>query len=329
MSASAAEILVVTGPTGSGKSSLSLPLARALDAEIVSMDSRQVYRGMDVGTAKVSLADRARVRHHGLDLLEPRERYSAGRFARDARRWIRGIQGRGRLPLLVGGTGFFLRALTDPIFREPPMDSERRRRLRARLGSFDTGKLQAWARVLDPVRAEMAAAGDPQRLIRTLEVALLSGRPLSWWHEHGEPEAPPVRAFVVVLALPRDELDRRLEQRARAMVASGLLDEVRRLLEAGCRADDPGMSGTGYREMAAHLRGEVTLDEALEDMTVATRQYARRQMTWFRNQLEGDLLRLDARRPRSLQVKRVVRGWRAWRGEEVEEEVERMEGGEG
>ena len=307
--------LVLTGPTGSGKSGLSLALARRLDAEIVSMDSRQVYRGLDVGTAKVSLADRARAPHHGLDLLDPDRRYSAGRFGRDARRWIREIEGRGRLPLLVGGTGFFLRALTDPVFREPDMDPGRRRRLRRILGGWTAEKLEAWVRVLDPDRAEVAAAGGGQRMARTLEVALLTGRPLSWWHAHGRPEAPPLRCRVVVVTLPREELDRRIEDRARRMVREGLPEEVGRLLDAGYGPEDPGLSGVGYREMVSHLRGESTLEEALESMQRATRRYARRQLTWFRNQLEGDpgvveVLELDGTATVEEQVEVVLGFWR-------------------
>lgn len=310
MSSPSPRALVLTGPTGAGKTGLSLSLARELDAEIVSMDSRQVYRGMDVGTAKVSLRDRARARHHGLDLLDPDRRYSAGRFAREAREWIDGIEARGRVPLLVGGTGFFLRALTDPIFREPPMDRGRRRRLRELLGGWSPEKLEAWARVLDPGRADLAAEGGTQRLVRTLEVALLSGRPLSWWHEHGEPEAPPLSVLVFVLTLPRDELDRRIEARSRRMVEEGLVDEVRRLLEAGYGPDAPGMSGTGYREMAAHLRGEKTLEEAREEMAARTRRYARRQLTWFRNQLPEGSRRLDGTASRMEQVRVIAEAWR-------------------
>lgn len=305
-------VLVVTGPTAAGKSALALELAGRLDGELVSMDSRQVYRGMDVGTSKPSLAERARAPHHGLDLLDPDERYSAGRFARDAREWIREIRGRGRAPLLVGGTGLFLRALTDPIFREPPMDAERRMRLRKRLGAWSPAKLEAWARVLDPARAATAVAGGRQRLIRTLEVALLSGRPLSWWYEHGEPEAPPIRALIFVLSLPRTELDRRIEVRGRRMVREGLVDEVRRLLAAGFGPDAPGMTGTGYREMVAHLRGELTLEEAEREMLLRTRQYARRQLTWFRNQLpEGSVRRLDAGTSLEEQTDTVVGLWQA------------------
>lgn len=323
--------LAITGPTAAGKTGLSLAVAERLDAEIVSIDSRQVYRGMDVGTAKATLAERSRVPHHGLDLLDPDEAYSAGRFARDARRWIRRIRGRGRLPLLVGGTGFFLKALMEPIFREPPLDPERVERLRAVLSGLPPEKLARWVRVLDPARAEVAVEGGPQRMSRTLEVALLSGRPLSWWHREAEADGEAVPGLVVVLTLPRAELDRRIRERSRRMVEEGLVDEVRRLLAAGYGPDDPGMSGTGYREIVEHLRGELPLDEAVERIAVATRQYSRRQLTWFRNQLPEGSVRVDGTAPVPEQADAVIEAWRRVRAgaaRDGEDARESQNGGE-
>jgi tRNA dimethylallyltransferase len=307
--------LALTGPTTSGKTDLSLAVARRLEGEIISMDSRQVYRGMDVGTDKVLTEARAGIPHFGLDLVEPEEHYSAGRFARDARAWIAEIEERGHLPLLVGGTGFFLRAVLEPIFREPVLDRARRDRLRNVLDRLGRSTLERWVGWLDPRRAAVAAQGGPQRLSRTLEVALLSGRPLSWWHEAAPPDGPAVPCLVVVLELPRDELDRRIDARVDRMVEGGLLDEVRGLLARGFRPDAPGMTGTGYREIAAHLGGEMTLDEALDEMRQQTRRYARRQLTWFRNQLPPDALRLDGRLPLDEKADQVERVWRQRRGE--------------
>lgn len=306
----APRVLALVGPTASGKTGLSLDVAEALDAEIVSMDSRQVYRGMDIGTAKAGPAERTRVPHHGLDLVDPDEGYSAGRFARDARGWIEGIESRGRLPLLVGGTGFFLRALTDPVFREPPMDPERVDALRRVMDRMTREELEDWVAVLDPERAAVASEGGPQRLGRTLEVALLTGRPLSWWHREAPADAPAVPALTVVLDLPRELLDRRIDERVLAMIEEGLVDEVRGLLEAGYGAGAPGMSGVGYREVVRVLEGAWTLDRAVEGIQHATRRYARRQLTWFRNQLPPQgVLRLDATEEREALVRRIVEAW--------------------
>jgi tRNA dimethylallyltransferase len=300
----------VTGPTASGKTALSIPLAKRLDGEIISMDSRQVYRSMDVGTDKAPPELRRQVAHHGLDLVDPDERYSAGRWAREARGWIREIRSRDRFPLLVGGTGFFLKALMEPVFREPAMDRDRRDRLRRWLNTRPVEELARWAHRLDPDRAPLAEAGGRQRLSRTLEIPLLTGRSLSWWHAHAPPDAEPVTAAIVVLSLPRELLYARIDDRARRMFEEGLLEEVETLLDRGFSPGDPGMTGTGYREAAAVLEGELTVAEAVDRVQRATRSYARRQLTWFRNQLpEEGVLQVDGRRPVEELVTGVVEWW--------------------
>ena len=302
--------LAITGPTTSGKTSLSMAVAEQLDAEIVCMDSRQVYRGMDIGTDKASRDLRARVPHHGLDTRTPDEVYSAGQFGRDARVWISEIRARGRIPLIVGGTGFFLRALTDPMFRQPEMDEGRLETLRRYLGTFPRAELERWVARLDASRVAIAAEGGPHRLGRTLEVALLTGRPLSWWHEQGEPDEEPLPGVIVILEVPREELDRRIDARVTRMSEEGLVAEVERLLEQGYAPDDPGMTGTGYREVAAYLAGETSLEEALDRMRSLTRKYARRQLTWFRRQVPADVVRIDALQPLAEQAARVTEAWR-------------------
>lgn len=322
---SAPRVLALVGATASGKTALALALARAVPAEIVSMDSRQVYRGMDVGTAKPTPAERAAVPHHGLDQVDPGERYSAGRFARDARLWIGDIESRGRLPLLVGGTGFFLRALLTPIFAEPDMDRARVDALRRWLASRPREDLEVWVRRLDPARAELAAQGGPQRLSRTLEVALLTGRPLSAWHRTAPPDGEGTSALVVRLDVPREELDRRIEARVRRMVEEGLVAEVAGLLAAGHGAEAPGMTAVGYREVVAHLQGACTLEEAMARVAAATRRYARRQLTWMRNQLPPDAVALDATLPLDVQGERVLELWRAGRDGAAHTTTEREE----
>ncbi|MDZ7779573.1 MAG: tRNA (adenosine(37)-N6)-dimethylallyltransferase MiaA [Gemmatimonadota bacterium] len=302
--------LAVVGPTASGKTELSTALADRLDLEVVSVDSRQVYRGMDIGTDKVAPDVRAAIPHHGLDLVDPSERYSAGRFAREARHWIEAIEARGRLPVLVGGTGFFLKALIDPIFDEPDLDPARRTRLRAFLREQASERLESWVRILDPDRAPVAVEGGTQRMTRTLEVALLTGRPLSWWHRSAPREGDPVEGVIVVPHVPRPELDRRIDARVARMLERGLVEEVRGLLEAGYTADDPGMSATGYREIVAYLNGEMTLDEAGEAIRAATRRFARRQMTWFRHQLPAHAVEVDGTAPLAERVDYVLSAWR-------------------
>lgn len=302
--------LALVGSTASGKTALSVPLAQWLDAEIISMDSRQVYRGMDIGTDKVDPGLRREIPHHGLDLMDASERYSAGAFARDARRWIVEIRQRGRTPFLVGGTGFFLRAVMEPIFSEPAMDPDRRVALQRYLETLAPETWVRWVQVLDPDRAAVAEAGGRQRLLRTLEVALLTGRPLSWHHQHARPEAPAEPVAVVWLRVPRALLDQRIEARVASMFDRGLLAEVDRLLRAGVSPQAPGMTGTGYREAAAVLMGTITLDEAITRVIVATRQYARRQETWFRHQLpDQGVLHLDGTLPLEVQIADVQRWW--------------------
>lgn len=304
------EFLAIVGCTGAGKTALSLLAARELDAEIISMDSRQVYRGMDIGTAKATPREQALVPHHGLDIRDPGERYSAGDFGRDARRWIAAIRSRGRVPLLVGGTGFFLRVLTDPIFREPPLDPGRRAALEAALESLPRPELERWVRALDPERAPVAIAGGCQRMLRTLSVTLLTGQKLSWWHVRHPTEGKPLSGVVCRLRLPAEALGQRIERRIRDMLAAGFLDEVAGLLRAGYTPDDPGMNGVGYREMADHLAGEITLRDAVERTCRATRRYAKRQRTWFRHQLGRDVVKVDGEVPHEVQAATVVNAWR-------------------
>jgi tRNA dimethylallyltransferase len=309
MSDSSSRFLAITGPTASGKTDLSLAIADRLQVEIVSMDSRQVYRGMDIGTDKVAGELRDAVRHHGLDVVSPEERYSAGRFARDVRRWIPEIEARGHVPVLVGGTGFFLRAVIDPVFAEPDLDTDRLEALRAYLATQDRSRLERWVERLDPERARVAIEGGPQRMGRAIEVALLSGRRLSWWHREAPVEAEAVPGVVVVLELSREEMDRRIDERVSGMVDRGLVDEVRRLLAAGHTTESPGMSGTGYREIARHLAGEVELEEAMEEVRHNTRKYARRQLTWFRHQMPESAIRVDATEPVEAQRDQVLVAW--------------------
>ena len=290
--------VAIVGPTASGKTGLAIEVAERIGGEVISMDSRQIYRGMDIGTAKPSAAERARVPHHGLDLVDPDVRFNAARFAGYARATISEIESRGKLPLLVGGTGFFLRALTHPIFREPALDSDRRQHLEARLSTFPDAELRRWLHTLDPPIAErLEKGGGRQRLLRALELPLLTGQPLSWWQKNAPPEHEPLIPLVFVIDLPAAALNERIDARVLQMVRDGLVEEVALLLQRGFDESAPGMNATGYRELVPHIRGEISLEDALTKIQRNTRAYARRQRTWFRTQLPPGAIHLDGAAP--------------------------------
>ena len=278
--------IVITGPTASGKTAVALDLARQIGGEIISMDSRQIYRGMDIGTAKPTLAEQAMVPHHGIDIRNPNERYSAGQFARDARQWIAEIEARRRIPILVGGSGFFLRALTHPMFEEPTLDPAKKEELRQYLNGKSREELLAWLERLDPMSAErLATDGGRQRLARAIEVAVLSGRPLSAWHAEQQPAAP-LQLDIRLIDVPREELYARIDQRVEQMYENGLVDEVKSLMAAGYDEHSPGLKTVGYIEILRGLGSSVWDAAAVKEAIKRnTRQYARRQMTWFRHQL--------------------------------------------
>ncbi|MBI4543979.1 MAG: tRNA (adenosine(37)-N6)-dimethylallyltransferase MiaA, partial [Gemmatimonadetes bacterium] len=236
--------------------------------------------------------------------------YSAGRFAREARCWMAGIRARSRVPLLVGGTGFFLRALTHPLFREPPMPPERRERFKRYVARHGMDELRRWLGALDPASAAgLASHGGRQRVTRVLEVTLLTGRPLSWWHSQAPPQEPPLEPLVFVLTLPRPELHARIDARVQRMLEAGLVEEVERLLDEGYDAADPGMKTTGYGELIPYFHADRTVEQAVAEIRRNTRRYARRQLTWFRNQLPAGAIWLDASRPAGELVRSVMDPW--------------------
>lgn len=301
--------IAIVGPTASGKTRLAVAVARVLDGEIISLDSRQAYAGFEVGTAAPTPAEREAAPHHGVGFLGPDERYGAGRFVREARRWLEEIEGRGRVPILAGGTGLFLRALTHPLFREPDFDAARRTALGTWLEAADEATLRRWAERLDPELAERPGGADRQRASRTLELALLAGRPLSWWVAHGEPEHPPLAAAVYVLELPAAELRARIERRAEAMLADGAWQaEVVRLAREGYEGS-LAFEALGYDEVLELARGRVGRAEALERVRARTWAYARRQRTWFRHQVPSGAVRLDGMKPTDQLARRIADDW--------------------
>jgi tRNA dimethylallyltransferase len=265
-------VIAIVGPTASGKSALAMRVAERLGAEIVSADSRQVYRTMDIGTAKPTAQDRARVRHHLIDMVDPGERYDVLRYQRDATAALADIRARGRVALVVGGTGLYVRALLDGLdLASLPHDPG----VRARLESSDAATLHDRLRAIDP---DIAARVDPRnrrRLVRYLEVATIAG-PVN------RVRGAPVAALRIGLRPPRELLVAAIERRVREMVDAGVLDETGALVARGIDPRLPSMSAHGYVHWAAHLRGEVDLETAIGLTARDVRAYSRRQMTWFR-----------------------------------------------
>jgi tRNA dimethylallyltransferase len=295
---------IIVGPTAVGKTAVALALATRWPLEVVSADSRQIYRQLDIGTAKPSRRERQRVPHHGVDLVDPGERYSAGRFAEAAAGWIAEIRGRSRIPVVVGGTGLYIRALVDGLFREPPLDLDRRRALERWVATLDNRQLVRWASRLDGG----FKGGGRQRAARAVEIALLSGRPLSYWQDHARTEGA-IDPWYVFLTAPRPVLHRRIEARAAEMVRRGLIEEVAAVLAHGAPPGGPGLDAVGIREAVEYLHGRRSRESVAEAVTTATRQYAKRQETWFRHQLRGAVLTLDAARPADVLAAEIDRAW--------------------
>ncbi len=295
---------VIIGPTAIGKTAVALALAAHWPLEVISSDSRQVYRRLDIGTAKPTPRERARVRHHGLDLIEPGTRYSAGRFARDAAAWLDDIRGRGRLPVVVGGTGLYIRALAEGLFTEPPLDAARRRALDAFTARLEPIDLVRWAGRLDP----RYAGGGRQRASRAIEVALLTGQPLSHWQAVARAEGV-LDPWYIVLTAPRPVIQARIQRRAEEMVRRGLIEETAAVLSEGHAPHTPGLDGVGIREAVEYLHGKRSRDSVAEAISISTRQYAKRQETWIRHQLRGERLTLDATRPPEALAAEIREAW--------------------
>lgn len=276
-------VVAIVGPTASGKSALALAVARESRGEIVSCDSLQVYRGLDVGSAKATADERALVPHHLLDVVEPDQDFSAADYARRARAAIDDIIARGRLPVVAGGTGLYLRALRRGLFAGPSRDPDLRRRLEAIARRRGDARLHRLLARVDPGAAARIEVNDRLRVIRALEVYRASGRTLSAHHREDAPVADPRRWLVVGLDPPRDALRACVEARTRAMFEGGLIAEVRELV-ARFGSEVRALRAIGYRQAVAVVRGAQTVEDAQRDIVKETMRYAKRQMTWFRHQ---------------------------------------------
>jgi tRNA dimethylallyltransferase len=285
--------LAITGPTACGKTDLALALAAEFPLEIVSMDSAMVYRGMDIGTAKPDAATRERIPHHLIDVCDPEEAYSAGRFAEDCARLIGEINARGRLALVVGGTMLYLRALRDGIAPLPPRNPSVRAGIEARADESGWPTLHTELAAIDPDAARRIEPTDRQRIQRALEVHAVTGRSLTELQQ-----AAPRSAFAIptVALIPDDRaaLAARIARRFDAMLAAGFVDEVRRLRERpGLAADSTAMRAVGYRQIRAFLDGRLDWQQAVDRAVIATRQLAKRQLTWLRSDANAERIGSD------------------------------------
>jgi tRNA dimethylallyltransferase len=283
--------IAILGPTGSGKSTLGMALAERFRGEIVVCDALQVYRRMDIGTAKPGAADRARIAHHMLDLREPVEDFSAGDYLRLGREALHSICGRGNTPFLVGGTGFYFRALTEGFFEGPGRSEELRLRMRRIIARRGAVAIHRALRRVDPEVAARLAPADAERNIRAYEIYLTTGQTMSAWQNRPRDPLQGFRWLKLGILWDRPQLYERIDRRVDEMIRHGFVDEVKSLISA-YPPDCHAFKAIGYRQIGAHLRGEWSLGEAIEDIQRESRRYAKRQMTWFRS--DSEILWLEA-----------------------------------
>lgn len=275
-------LVVITGPTATGKTGVAIELALMIGGEVVSADSMMVYRGMDIGTAKPTAAEMRGVPHHLIDVVDPDEDFSVAKYQEKAERAIADISRRGLWPLLVGGTGLYVRAVTDGYSFSAKGDPALRARLLEEVRHSGSQVLHERLAAVDPSTAERLHVNDVRRIIRALEVYHLTGRPISDFHERDAAHKPKYRLCMFALTMDREVLYRRIEERVDRMIAQGLVDEVAGLLKKGFTPDLVSMKGLGYKEIAAYIRGETSLEEAVRILKRNTRRFAKRQLTWFR-----------------------------------------------
>ena len=301
-------ILVILGPTASGKSDVAMHVARRTGAEILSVDSMQVYRGMDVGTAKPTPAERAEVRHHLIDVVDPTEPFTVARFVESADATIAGAAGRGVPLVATGGTPLYYKALFEGLFEGPAGDEA----TRARLRELPNEQLYHRVTEVDPAAAARIHPNDHKRLVRALEVYELTGRPISSFQTHWVSDERRHEAVWIGLDWDREALNRRINARVKAMMNAGWVEEVRRLLATYSTLSHTAAEATGYRELIDHVQGKRSLDDATERIKIATRQLARRQMKWFRRFRDVTWFRGDL--PREALVDAVIARWQEARG---------------
>ncbi len=285
-------VIFIVGPTAVGKTRLALLLAQKIDAEIVSADSRQIYKYMDIGTAKPGREDLAQAPHHFIDILYPDEDYNAGRYAKDARKTIKEIVERGKTPLVVGGSGLYIKALIDGIFESPEVDPQVRRKVLRELEEYGAAALYKKLEQVDAAYAAKISDNDSQRITRALEVYLSSGIPLSQWHKQGADKAD-FNPVMYGLIMERKALYEKIETRADKMLQEGLIAEVENLIEMGYSKDLNALNTVGYKEAIQYLEGVCDYDEMTKLIKQHSRNYAKRQLTWFKKEKRIQWYNLD------------------------------------
>ena len=280
-------LIVLTGPTAVGKTSLSISLAKAVKGEIISADSMQVYKKMDIGSAKIRSEEMQGIPHYLVDVLEPEEEFHIVKFQQMAKKAMEDIYSRGKIPILVGGTGFYIQAVTKDIdFTEAQQENDYRKELEALAEEKGGEHLHEMLRKVDPVSADAIHAHNVKRVIRALEFYHQNGSPISAHNEEQKQHESPYNLAYFVLNMPRELLYERIDLRVDQMMKEGLLEEVARLKEEGCHRGMVSMQGLGYKEILAYLDGEYPLEEAVRVLKRDTRHFAKRQLTWFRREQE-------------------------------------------
>lgn len=286
-------IVVICGPTGIGKTATAILLAEAYGGEIVSADSMQIYRFMDIGTAKPTPEEQARIPHHMIDIVTPEDPFDAARYEKMARAIVRELHGQGKLPVVAGGTGFYIKALTSGLFDTVSIDPTVRQRLRNEAAALPPEALFARLSACDPVSAGKLHPNDTYRIVRALEVFESTGRPISSHHRKHQFQEHPFRQIKIGLSMERDALYARIDARVDAMLREGLLDEVRKLLDDGYAPSLKSMQSIGYRHMVGFIQGNSSWEEAIRTLKRDTRRYAKRQMVWFKTDTDIHWLEPD------------------------------------
>ena len=275
-------VITIQGPTAVGKSTLAFKLAEELQTEIISADSRKVYKLLNIGTAKPSPKKQERVKHHLIDIIFPNEEYSAGAFAKDAEKIIQNLNKQNKLPVVVGGTGFYIKSLLEGIFEAPRIPKEVRTKLWQTVQEKSSQYLYEYLKKVDPESAERANPNDLNRIIRALEIYEETGKTITQLWDEQVPKKKNIQSYNIFVTDDRIVLYERINKRVDKMIELGLVEEIKNLLEMGYNRDDPGMNTVGYKELFPYFSDEKKLEECVEEIKKNTRNYAKRQLTWFR-----------------------------------------------